>query len=434
MSGAGAVRVRYRAPMPRVVAFVLCTTAAVIGQQVPEAAEPNATVATATVLACGREGTGTLANATDVDWWKVVVAATADVTIETAPGPSPQIGDTVLTLLDATGAPLRSADNGVAAGLYSRLVVDHLAAGTYFVAVERGASAATTGSYAIDLRCAPPVVLAAPPIVNESAEPNDPRTGGTPTAITPDVRINGQLTTTGPAGDTDFYRFTLTEPGFVRATVAATATHPQSPIADDLVLYVYDNAVPPQPLASSFAASGFGAFDTELAVWLPAGTFQIAIRGWRNSTAGRYYLDVRKTIGARAATNVGGCGGRQLDVLQTNVGPGAPIALERPVVGRTYSLQGSGLGAASLGVHIFGVTPAALDLGGVGAPGCTLRVVWIDLLAFVADAAGNAPIVLVLGEDPTLLGVPLETQVAVLDGSNPLGFTFSNSVSALIGN
>jgi len=420
--------------MIRVVPIVLCSGVVGLAQQTAENAEPNSSHATATVLACGGEGAGTLANAADVDWWKVVLATTADVSIETAPGPTPQIGDTVVTLLDATGAPLRSADNGVAAGLYSRMQIDGLPAGTYFVAIERGASAATSGSYALDVRCAPPAVPGALPIVNEGAENNDPRTGGVPTAITPDVRINGLLSTTGPAGDHDFHRFTLTEPAFVRATVAATATHPTPPVADDLVLYLYDNGAPPQLLASSFAGTNFGAFDAEIAVWLPAGTWQIAVRGWRNSIAGRYYLDVRKTPGARAVTNPGGCFGRTLEVPTTNIGPGAPLALERPVIGRTYTLRGSGLGASGIGVHMFGIVPASLDLTAFGAPGCTLGLEWIDLLVFFADAAGTTPIVLVLTEDPTLLGVPLETQLGVLDAAVPLGLTFSNTVSALIAN
>ena len=62
---------------------------------------------------------GALGTSTDVDWWKLVLAQTTDVLLETAPGAGAQIGDTALTLLDASGAPLRSADNGVAAGLYA---------------------------------------------------------------------------------------------------------------------------------------------------------------------------------------------------------------------------------------------------------------------------------------------------------------------------
>ena len=420
--------------MARSSGLLLCIAASLPAQQTAEGSEPNSAVATATTLPCGREGTGTIGTASDVDWWRIVIAATTDLSVETAPGSGVQIGDTVLTLLDASGAPLRSADNGIAAGLYSRLHVPGLAAGTYFVAVERGASAALSGTYVLDVRCNVPAALGAPAIVNEGAENNDPRSGGVPTSIVPDVRIDGQLSSTGPAGDHDFYRFVLSEHAFVRATVAATATHPSPPVTDDPVLHLFDDGTPPVLLASSFAGTGFTNYDAELAVWLPPGTYQLAIRGWRGRPAGRYYLDVRTTTGARAATNAGGCAGRQLEVPRTNIGPGAPLPIERPVIGRTYALQGSGLGGNGIGIHIFGVTPAALDLTGFGAPGCMLHVVWIDLVAFLTDAAGNAPVVLVLSEDPSLLGVPLETQVAVLDASNALGLTFSNSVSAVIGN
>jgi len=405
-----------------------------LAQQVAEGPEPNQTPATATVLACGREGVGSISTSLDVDWWKITVVAGSEILVETMPGAGTQIGDTVVTLFDSSGAPLRTNDDGVGCGRYSRLRLADLAAGTYYVAVERGAFAALSGSYVLDVRCAVPATLGAPLIVNEGAENNDPRSGGTPTTIVPDVRVNGLLSSTGSTGDHDFYRFTLAQASFVRASVAATASHPTPPVADDLVLALYDNTVPPAVLASSFTGNGFGAFDASIGIWLAPGTYQVAVRGWRGSIAGRYYLDVRTTVGATASANANGCAGRALDVARTNSGPGAPLGLERPVLGRTYALQGSGLGGSSIGIHLFGVTPASLDLGPFGAAGCTLALSWIDLLAFITDAAGNAAVVLALGEDPSLLGVPLETQVAMLDGSNALGMTFSNSVSAVIGN
>lgn len=419
--------------MLRGACFVVCIAVPLVAQQTPESAEPNSSTVTATLLPCGREGVGSIGGSTDVDWWSIAVAGTTELLVETSPGAGAQIGDTIVTLLDATGAPLLMNDNGIACGYYSRLRVPGLAAGNYFIAVERGALGAIAGSYALDVRCAVPATIGAPPVVAEGLENNDPRSGGTATAVTLDARCNGSLSSTGPGGDWDFWRFTLTEPGFVRAGVAATASHPNPPVADDLELYLFDGAAPPALLRSSATGSNFGVFDAEIAAWLPAGTYHVAVRGWVGSTTGHYYLDLRRVVGARAITNAGGCNGRQLAVPPTNVGPGAPVGIERPAIGRTYTLQGSGLGANSIGIHLFGITPAALDLASFGAPGCTLSVVWIDLIAFFTDAAGTAPVTLVLAEDPSLLGVPLETQVLVFDASNALGMTLSNSVSAVIG-
>lgn len=403
-------------------------------QRIAEGVEPNQTTATATTLPCGAEGAGLLGSAVDVDWWRLTIAVPTDVSIETLPGPGTQIGDTVLSLLDATGAPLRVNDNGVGSGYYSRLLAAGLAAGTYYVAVERGAAAAGSGTYELDVRCAVPGTFAVPPTVAEGAENNDPRSGGTPTTIAPDARCSGTLASTGSGGDWDFWRFTLTEASFVQATVDATPSHPNPPVADDLVLYLFDNGAPPTMLASSVTGTDYGTWNAELGVWLGPGTYQIAVRGWRGSVAGKYWLDVRRLLGARTTTNSNGCAGRLLDVLRTNSGPGAPLALERPVIGRTYVLQGTGLGAGLIGIHLFGIVPASLDLGPFGAVGCTLGLSWIDLLAFVTDGAGAATIVLTLGEDPSLLGLPLETQVLMLDGSNALGMTLSNTVSAVMGN
>jgi hypothetical protein len=404
-----------------------------LAQQVPEAVEPNNTAATATPLPCGAEGVGVLGTAVDVDWWAITLTAPRELFVETMPGGGTQIGDTILTLSDAGGAPLRTNDNGVGSGAYSRLHVPELAAGTYVIAVERGAAAAPTGSYLLDVRCAAVVASGGAPLVAEGLENNDPRSGGTPTTVPVGARCSGTLSATGPGGDWDFYRFTLLEPSLLRARVDGTVAHPTTPRTDDPVLYLYADGSPPVLLASAAAGSDYGVWDAELVVRLSAGVYQVAVRGWQDSPAGSYYLDLRRVLAAGAATNAGGCAGRTLDLLRTNVGPGAPLALERPVIGRTYSLWGSGLGGNSIVVHAYGVTPVSVDLAAVGAPGCFLDVSWIDIVPLFADAAGTAAVVLALGEDPSLLGVPLVNQLGVLDFSNALGITTSNSVTAVMG-
>jgi hypothetical protein len=168
-------------------------------------------------------------------------------------------------------------------------------------------------------------------------------------------------------------------------------------------------------------------------VRLAAGVYQVAVRGWQDSIAGSYYLDLRRVLAANATTNAGGCAGRTLDLLRTNIGPGAPLGLERPAIGRTYSLLGSGLGSNNPVAHAVGITQVSVDLTSFGAPGCFLDVDFIALLPLLADAAGMAAVTLPLGEDPSLLGVLLVDQLGVLDFSNTLGITTSNSVTAVMG-
>lgn len=410
------------------VSFV-CPLAA---QVVPEANEPNGSVATATALPCGAEGAGAL-GAGDADWWALTLTAPSELFVETLPGAGVQVGDTIVTLFDGGGAPLRSNDDGVLSGFYSQLHVAELAAGTWFVAVEGGAAAIAGGSYRLDVRCGPLVATGSATLVAEGPENNDPRSGGIATNVPLDARIAGTLSSTGTGGDHDFFRFVLLQPSLVRARVAATATHPSATKAADPVLALYSDGTAPTLLASGFASSAPDVWDAELVVRLPAGFHQIAIRGWDGSDPGSYYLDLRRVQAGTASVAAGGCGGRSLGLPATNVGPGAPLVLEQPRLGRTWTLHGSGLGSNGVVVHAYGVTPVNVDLTAFGAPGCFLDVVWIDLPLLLADAAGEAVIELPLGEDPSLLGVVLVDQLGVLDFSNPLGITTSNSVAGVIG-
>lgn len=402
-------------------------------QRVPEGAEPNGAPATATPLPIGREGFGVLATAGDSDWFVIQLAAATDLRIETGPGRSPQVGDTVVTLFDASGSPLRSNDDGVGCGLYSRLACRALAAGTYYVAVEAGAAGVANGSYTLDVRGAAPVAMPVPPVVAEGPENNDPRLGGTATAVALPVRCNGSVATTGANGDWDFYRFTLATESFVQVRVGATPTHPTPPVMDDPLLYLFDAAVPPNLLGGPFRAGTFGAWDAAIDVRLLPGAYQIAIRGWGGSVAGRYYLDIHRADAARSTVHAGGCGGRLLDVATTNVGPGAPLRVERPAIGTTYSVQGSNLGSGGFAFHVVGFASTVVDLTAAGAPGCILEVVFVDTPLQMADAAGNVVFAVPIPESLSLAGAALESQVAVFDFSNPLGITLSNRVAAVLG-
>ncbi|MBZ0152539.1 MAG: hypothetical protein K8J09_13515 [Planctomycetes bacterium] len=402
--------------------------------QVAEGPEPNDSVATATTLGCGAQALGVLANANDADWYRLVLTAPAVLRCETGPGAGGEIGDTTLVLLDAGGAPLAANDDGVGVGYYSRLTTKTLAAGTWFVAVHAGPQALASGSYSFDVRCTASTLVAPTTIVNEGVEPNDPRLGGTATTVLPTVRCNGILSSTGGGGDYDFYRVILFGETFLQARVSATATHPTTPRADDPVLYLFDGSSPPQLLAGPFRGTTYGLDDAAFDLRLPGGIYHVAVRGYEGSIAGRYYLDLHQSLGASATTHAGGCGGRTLGLRATAVGPGAPMGLERPVLGTTYELFGSGLGAFGITLHVVGFQATNVDLTPFGAVGCTLEVVWVDLPGQLADALGQTTFVVTLPDSVSLLGATLESQLAVLDGSNPLGVTLSNRVSAVAGN
>lgn len=404
-------------------------------QQVQEAAEPNGSTSTATILPVGAEALGTLATVGDVDWYRVTLGAARDLRLRTTPGLGAEAADTTLTLLDATGAFLVDNDDGVGTGNYAELLLTGIAAGTYYVAVGAGANALAGGSYALDVRAAAPTVFAAPATtVAEGAENNDPRSGGAATGLFAEARCNGTIATTGPGGDWDFYRLILLNDTFVQVRVDATATHPSQPRMDDPMLYLFDGNATPSLLAGPYVSTNFGVWDAKLDAHLPAGIYHLAIRGWSGSIAGSYYLDVHMSPMAQTAVFAGGCGGRTLDVATTAFGPGAPLRLERPTLGSTWALRGSGLGAGGFAFHAFGFQATAIDLTALGAPGCTLEVVWVDALLGLADGLGDAAFALPLPENPTVLGVQLTSQLAVLDLSNPLGFTFSNRVEATVGN
>lgn len=419
--------------MLRTASIALLWALPASAQAVPEAPEPNDTTATATALALGREAFGTLATTADSDWFRLTLTAATDLRLESGPGVGSQVADTVLTLLDAAGAPVRSNDQGVQAGYYARLEVNGLAAGTYYVAVECGTAAVAPGSYTLDVRGALPVAPGVPPLFAEGPENNDPRTGGTATGIVLPARCDGVVSSSGAGGDWDFYRFTLATESFVALRVAATASHP-SPRLDDPVLYLFDANVPPMLLAGPAYASAFGSWDTALQARLLPGSYHVAIRGFDDAITGGYFLDVLRSDGARITVHPGGCGGRVASVATTNSGPGAPLRSERPTIGTSYALRGSSLGAGGFAFHAIGFSPTFLDLSAYGAPGCILEVNYVDAPLQLADASGNATFVTPVPESPSLLGLSLESQIAVLDLSNPLGITLSNRVSAELGN
>ncbi|MCK5943492.1 MAG: hypothetical protein KAI24_16035 [Planctomycetes bacterium] len=400
-------------------------------QRVAESPEPNASTLTATVLGCGAEAAGALGTTADEDWYRVVLGGTSDLRVATAPGVGTAVRDTVVTLLDDTGGPLRASDDGVGAGWYSELHAADLPAGTYYVAVTAGAQA-VPGSYVLDVRCAVPAAAASPPVVNEAAENNDPLTGGTATSALVPMRGSGALSATGRDGDWDFWRLLVFGDSVLRIRLAATAGQ-TGQRAEDPVLYLYDAATPPNLVAGPFHASARDAWDQSIEVRVPGGFHQIAVRGVEGSQGGSYLLDVTSTAASTATVFAGGCGGRQLRLATTASGPGAPLIRERARFGTTYAVDGDSLGANGYCFHVVGLASTFVDLTPFGAPGCALEVDHVDALFQFADAAGRATWTVPIPESAALLGTQLHSQIAVLDLSNALGITTSNRVASTIG-
>ena len=413
--------------------FPLLLATALPAQRVAEAAEPNDGVLTATTLACGQEAVGSLQSIDDEDWYRVSFATTVDLWVETGPTPVGEVGDTLVTLLDSSGAALVSNDNGVLTGYYSRLYRPDLSAGTYYVVVQRGPQAPTSGDYLLDVRCEAPNAPASGPTIAEAAGNNDPRNGGVGQSVFAPVRIDGALDSVGYEGDWDFYRVLLFGANVLHVSLAATASHPGAQVADDPVFYLFDSASPPNVLAGPFHASDRGEWDQRSAFRLAGGIYQIGVRGFDGSAQGAYYLDIATQPAAQATVFAGGCNGRTLGLGVANTGPGAPRTLEVPQIGTTMSFEGSNLDSFGLALHVIGFASTNVDLTAFGAPGCTLEVDYVDLVFALADSNGRASWLVPLPETVSVLGAALESQAAVLDGSNGLGITLSNRVSAVVG-
>jgi hypothetical protein len=425
-----------------------CTLMCLCGMSLPAQGiaeiEPNDTRLAANAVTCGAQWHGEFtAPGGDVDVFAVTLASAADLMAATAPGIGAQAGDTYLSLLDAAGNLLQVSDDHPGRGFYSLVERYDLAAGTYYLKVEHFDPLAGTGTYTLDVRCAPPTVLGTPAnIFLEAPENNDPRLGGTAAVVTCSARCSGVTFATAGAGDWDAFQVTLAAPAVLRARVDATPFHPYQPRMDDPVLYLLDGGTPAVVLAGPFYGTAPGTCDAAFDLPLGPGTYHAAIRGFSGSTPGSYYLDVFCTSIVQPASlsvNPGGCAGSAgtptFGVRATNVGPGAPLALERPVFGTTFVLEGQLLPPGTVVFSLTGFQPALFELAPFGAPGCTVNVAPAATLLAGADGAGRVFAALAVPATAALAGTPLSSQLAVLDlTANALGVTTTNSVSSIVGN
>ncbi|MCA8948081.1 MAG: pre-peptidase C-terminal domain-containing protein [Planctomycetes bacterium] len=427
-------------PVALLLSAFAVLTAMAPAQGVPEAAEPNSSLATATVLAGGQQAFGAI-SAGDEDWFALTLTADRDYRIWTGPGSAVEIHDTRVRILAADGMTvLADVDDGspITHGDYT-LLTGKLVAGTYYVAV-RGHDAGTTGSYTLD------VVLADRGVyerrsVAEATESNDPRQAygsGTPTVSGHDTRNVGTITTAGggasytvPAVDYDFYELAVTAPGtFVMETVVGAA----APALTDSVIFLADAAL--QEIA--FDDDGGAGLLSRLTAALTPGTYYVVVKGFSSATTGNYELAITgpKYV-ATVAAPAGGCAGSN-GTPRLGVRHGASFGEtpERPVLGSTFVLDGTNLPTNTGLFRVIGLLSLAApyDLGPFGAPGCAVEVAPIDQSIALVDGSGVHFWPLALPANCAYIGMPLEQQLVVYDpGANPLGVTASNRVSSVLG-
>lgn len=109
--------------------------------------------------------------------------------------------------------------------------------------------------------------------------------------------------------------------------------------------------------------------------------------------------------------------GGTLQVILRQAAPSAPTVLLQGHVDTNWNGQ-----------------PLPWELGGLGAPGCVLRLQPDALLAVLTDAAGATELALPLPADPALVGLTVLHQFATLDAAaNALGLTLSDAGWGLVG-
>ncbi|MGE4196684.1 MAG: proprotein convertase P-domain-containing protein, partial [Phycisphaerales bacterium] len=175
-------------------------------------------------------------------------------------------------------------------------------------------------------------------------EPNDTVTTSTPVVFSTSGRaiFDNALIGDGTAGqrDVDIYRFTLTGPGLIIATVDARSL--PLPSSLDSVLSLYDSAslVPmtPMPVARN---DNFNGLDSRLEYFVPTGgTYYLVVSGFGNSTFDPRVAgsgtpgsvgDYRLTIDVAVDTS---------DPVTVNA-TGLPLPIPDPVVGVPQTLSSS---------------------------------------------------------------------------------------------
>jgi hypothetical protein len=241
-------------------------------------AEPNAACGMATAIGYPDLISGVYEpggfNLGDFDWYTFTLDATTDLEIETSGGGGEVfVGDTLMELYsgcpDELGNFVAGDDDG-GPGFFSRLCLDDVPAGTYYLLVTGFGG----GAYPYDLsldECVPPT---------PEVEPNNTCGTSNPSAV-PEVH-SGAIS---PAGtDRDYYEVSLGSDQFVIFETLGN---------DDTVLRLYPSGSPNCGNDAGLlgcnddkSASDFMSF---LPCCLAAGNYDISVGDWQNLAVGSVY-------------------------------------------------------------------------------------------------------------------------------------------------
>lgn len=231
----------------------------------PDAYEADNTPAQARTIAVnGAAQTHSIHAAGDVDYVQFTLAAAGNVVVQT----SGRTGDTELRLYNGSGA-LLAYDDDSGTGLFSRIAVTNLRAGTYYARVNEYGNNGTISAYAIQVGgTAVPAGDAYEPD-NSEAQANAIALGAT------------QTHSIHAVGDVDWVRFTV---GATTSVVVQTAG-----AAGDTELALYDGSG--RQIAYD-DDSGTGYF-SRIATSLPAGTYYARVNEYgNNGTIASYTIQV----------------------------------------------------------------------------------------------------------------------------------------------
>ena len=226
--------------------------------------EPDDTPSRANEIAPNTSQRRSLDAATDVDWVRFTLAQQADVTLET----NGAAGDTELALFgpDADAAPIAVDDNGN--GLFSRIELPALPAGSYLVRV-RTPQDEPVESYSLSL------------FVGDAFELDD-----TPETARPIAMGEAQEHGIHRLGDVDWVRFTL--------QAAGTVTLETNGPAGDTLLSLFAEGQLEFPIAED--DNGNGTFSRIAMQTLPAGSYLVRVRVPGDAARiGRYTLRLTNT-------------------------------------------------------------------------------------------------------------------------------------------
>ncbi|MGE0145342.1 MAG: hypothetical protein AB7I19_17035 [Planctomycetota bacterium] len=131
-------------------------------------------------------------------------------------------------------------------------------------------------------------------------------------------------------------------------------------------------------------------------------------------------------------------GGRDISATLPFVsGGGTPLGLSadaRPIIGASANLTVTNVPAGTVAAGLLiGFAPQAVDLTGVGMPGCTDLAAFDVVFGLVTPPSYSSSVGYL--NDPALLGASLYWQAfAIVPGINPFGLILSNGLEQKLGN